>query len=191
MTMSPQPPPVTDDHQAGLSAADHMMGLEDAPFTLLEYGDYECPYCAVAEPKVRRLVETFGPQLRFVFRHLPLVELHPHAELAAEAAEAAAAQGKFWAMHRLLFGAPNHLSLADLTKHAQTIGLDMTRFHAEMADRIYTQRVQEHRRSAVLRDVHTTPTFILHGKVIDISSGFDRLEEAVHALKSPHAAKSL
>jgi len=90
-------------------------------------------------------------------------------------------------MHRLLFGAPNHLSLADLTKHAQSIGLDMTRFHAEMADRIYTQRVQEHRRAAKLSNLHTTPAFILNGKLIDTSSGFEKLEVAVHALKKQHA----
>jgi protein-disulfide isomerase len=187
LTMNLHTSPVAEVQQVGLSAADHMMGLEDAPFTLLQYGDYECPHCVRAEPKVRRLVDTFGPQLRFVFRHLPLMALHPHAELAAEAAEAAAAQGKFWAMHRLLFGAPNHLTLADLTKHAQFIGLDMIRFHAEMADHIYTQRVQEHRRAAALSDVHTTPTFILNGRVIDTSSSFDELEVAVLALSKPHA----
>lgn len=186
--MHPQPAtPAASVHPTGLTAADHALGDEDAPFTLLEYGDYECPASARAEPKVRHLLETFGPQLRFVFRHLPHLELHPHSELAAEAAEAAAAQGKFWEMHRLLFGAPNHLSLADLTKHAQTIGLDMTRFHAEMADRIYTQRVQEHRRAAKLSDLHTTPAFILNGKLIDTSSGLDKLEAAVRALKRSQA----
>jgi protein-disulfide isomerase len=185
--MHPQPAPVVGLHPTGLTAADHALGDEDARFTLLEYGDYECPASAEAEPKVRHLVETFGPLLRFVFRHLPHLELHPHSELAAEAAEAAAAQGKFWAMHRLLFGAPNRLSLADLTKHAQSIGLDMTRFHAEMTGRIYTQRVQEHRRAAKLSDLHTTPTFILNGMLIDTSSGLDKLEAAVHALKRPHA----
>jgi len=187
--MNRHPSPVAQAHQVGLSAADHMLGLEDAPFTLLEYGDYECPFCARAEPKVRHLVETFGPTLRFVFRHFPLVQLHAHAGLAAEAAEAAAAQGKFWAMHHLLFGAPHHLTMLDLTKHAQTIGLDITRFHAEMADRIYTQRVQEHRRAATLSNVHTTPTFILNDKWVDITPGFDKLENAINALKNRHSAK--
>lgn len=183
--MHPQPAtPAASVHPTGLTAADHALGDEDAPFNLLEYGDYECPASARAEPKVRHLLETFGPQLRFVFRHLLHLELHPHSELAAEAA---AAQGKFWEMHRLLFGAPNHLSLVDLTKHAQTIGLDMTRFHAEMADRIYTQRVQEHRRAAKLSDLHTTPAFILNGKLIDTSSGLDKLEAAVRALKRSQA----
>ena len=185
--MHPQPTPAVGVHPTGLTAADHALGDADAPFTLLEYGDYGCSASVEAEPKVRHLVKTFGPQLRFVFRHLPHLELHPHSELAAEAAEAAAAQGRFWEMHRLLFGAPNHLSLADLTKHAQSIGLDMTRFHAEMTDRIYTQRVQEHRRAAKLSNLHTTPTFILNGKLIDISSNLEKLEAAVHALKRPHA----
>jgi protein-disulfide isomerase len=171
-------------HEAGLSAADHSLGPDDARTTLLEYGDYECPYCVKAAPRVRHLVETLAPQMRFVFRHLPLIELHPHAELAAEATEAAAAQGKFWEMHHLLFATPNRLTLADLTQHAQTIGLDMTRFHAEIADHIYTQRVQEHRRAAGVNDVHTTPTFILNGKRVDVSDGFDALEAAAHAATS-------
>ncbi|MFT5933465.1 MAG: protein-disulfide isomerase [Hydrogenophaga sp.] len=185
--MHPQPAPIAGVHPTGLTADDHALGDADARFTLLEYGDYQCTYSAEAEPKVRHLVDTFGPQLRFVFRHLPHLELHPHSELAAEAAEAAAAQGKFWEMHRLLFGAPNHLSLVDLTKNAQSIGLDMTRFHAEMADRIYTQRVQEHRRAAKLSNLHTTPAFILNGKLIDTSGGLEKLEAALHALKRPRA----
>ena len=184
--MHPQPAPVVGFHPTGLTAADHAIGDEDAPFTLLEYGDYECPASAEAETKVRHLVKTFGPQLRFVFRHLPHLELQPHSELAAEAAEAAAAQGKFWEMHRLLFGAPNHLSLANLTKHAQSIDLDMTRFQVEMADRTHTQWVQEHRRAAKLSNLYTTPAFILNDKLIDTSSGLEKLEAAVHALERPH-----
>ena len=169
------------NYEAGLSAADHSVGLDNAPITLLEYGDYECPACAKAAPVVRQITERFGSQLRLVFRHLPLMALHPHAELAAEAAEAAAAQGKFWEMHYLLFASPKHLSLPNLTQHAQAIGLDMTRFHAEMADHIYTQRVQEHRRAAALSGVETTPTFILNGQRIDLSHGLDALEAAAHA----------
>lgn len=176
-----KPSAAEPNYQAGLSAADHSIGLEDAPITLLEYGDYECPACAKAAPVVHQLVERFGSQLRFVFRHLPLLELHPHAELAAEAAEAAAAQGKFWEMHHLLSVSPNHLSPPDLTQHAQTIGLDMTRFHAEMADHIYTQRVQEHRAAAALSGVHATPTFILNGKRVDISDGLDIMKAATQA----------
>ncbi|MEN9320448.1 MAG: hypothetical protein RL039_261 [Pseudomonadota bacterium] len=169
------------NHLAGLTAADHSMGPDDARITLLEYGDFECPACAATAPAVRQLVERLGPKIRFVFRHLPLLEVHPHAELAAEAAEAAAAQGKFWEMHDRLFATPNRLKLPDLIQHAQTMDLDMNRFHAELTDHIYTQRVQEHRRAAALSNVHTTPTFVLNGKRVDISGGFGALEAAVHA----------
>lgn len=166
--------------EAALSAADHMLGNTHAGLTLLEYGDYECTACIQAEPLTRHLVDAFGDRLRFVFRHYPLVEVHPHAELAAEAAEAAAAQGQFWAMHHLLFSPPHHLKMSALTAHAQAIGLDMIRFHAEMADRIYTQRVQEHRRAGERSNVRATPTFILNGIHVDVSFGFEKLEEAIH-----------
>lgn len=182
--------PTESTHEAGLTAADHSLGLEGAPITLLEYGDFECPACAQAEPMTRHFVETFGNQLRFVFRHFPLVEMHPNAERAAEATEAAAAQGKFWEMHHVLFDAPHHLTMADLTKHAESIGLDMIRFHAEMADRIYTQRIQEHRRAGELANVGSTPAFFLNGKFVDVSFGLDKLEEAVNAISRPHPAGS-
>lgn len=167
--------------EAALAAADHMLGDALSTLTLVEYGDYECPYCVRAEPLTQRLIETSGTRLRFVFRHFPLVEMHPHAELAAEASEAAAAQGQFWAMHRKLFTQTHDLSLPGLTACAESIGLEMNRFNGEMADRIYTQRVQEHRRAAVQSGVQTTPTYFLNGKVIDVSAGFDRLDQAVHA----------
>jgi len=123
---------VVTSPEAALTAADHMLGDAHATSTLLEYGDYECPFCVRAEPLTQQLIETSGPRLRFVFRHLPLVELHAHAGLAAEAAEAAAAQGQFWAMHRLLFTPAQHLTLPVLTACAESIGLDMNRFNAEI-----------------------------------------------------------
>jgi len=167
--------------EAALAAADHTLGDTHAGLTLLEYGDYECPACIQAEPLTQHLVEAFGKRLCLVFRHFPLVEVHPHAELAAEAAEAAAAQGKFWEMHHLLFSQPHHLTLPALAAHAQSIGLDMNRFNAEMADRIYTQRIQEHRRAAVRSGVRATPAFYLNGTPVDVSFGFEKLEEAIHA----------
>ncbi len=171
--------------EAGLSAADHMLGDPGAKLTLVEYGDYECPACIQAEPLVRHLVDTEGHRLRFVFRHYPLVEVHPHAELAAEAAEAAAAQGQFWPMHHLLFAQKQHLDGAALAGYAESIGLDMLRYHGEMNDRIYTQRVQEHRRAGDRSGLHATPTFFLNGAVVDVSFGINKLTEAVHAaLKS-------
>ena len=168
-----------------LAAADHMLGDLHAGLTLLEYGDYECPACIRAEPPTQQLVETFGKRLRFIFRHFPLVEVHPQAELAAEAAEAAAAQGKFWAMHHRLFSQPHQLTRAALATHAQSIGLDMNRFNAEMADRIYTQRIQAHRRAGEHSGVRTTPTYFLNGTVVAVSFGFEQLEEAIHAALRP------
>lgn len=165
--------------QAALTGADHTQGNADAALTLLEYGDYECPACIQAEPLTRHLVETFGKRLRFVFRHCPLVEAHPHAELAAEAAEAAAAQGQFWAMHHLLFTQAHHLKPAALTGYAESLGLDMHRFNGEMSDRIYTQRVQAHRRAAEQAGIRATPAFFLNGAAVDVSFGLVNLEASI------------
>jgi len=175
--------------EAASSAADHMLGEAHANLTLLEYGDYECRACIQAEPLTQHLVEAFGKRMRFVFRHFPLFEVHPQAELAAEAAEAAAAQGKFWAMHHLLFSQPHHLALPALSARAKAIGLDMIRFNAEMADRIYTQRVQEHRRAGQHSGVRATPAFFVNGTPVDVSIGFAKLEAAIHAAlhAPPHA----
>ncbi len=169
-----------------LSAADHRQGNLQASLWLLEYGDYECPYCIQAEPLTRHLVETFGDRMTFVFRHFPQVEVHPHAELAAEAAEAAAEQGKFWPMHHKLFEQQHHLAASALAAYAESIGLDMHRFNGEMADRIYTQRVQEHRLAGTRAGLRATPTFLLNGSIVDVSFGLERLEAAIQrALESP------
>jgi len=176
--------------EAASAAAEHMLGDSNASLTLLEYGDYECRACIQAESLTQHLVQAFGKRLRFVFRHFPLMEVHLQAELAAEAAEAAAAQGRFWAMHHLLFSQHHRLALPALTAQAKSIGLDMIRFNAEMADRIYTQRVQEHRRAGEYSGVRATPAFFLNGRAVDVSFGFERLEDAIHvALQTaPHAA---
>ena len=167
-------------HEVALTADDHALGDPHAGLTLLEYGDYECAACIQAEPLTKHLVETSGKRLRFIYRHFPLVETHLQAELAAEAAEAAAAQGEFWAMHHLLLSPPHQLGLPALTAHAQSIGLDMNRFNAEMADRIYTQRIQEHRRAGERSGIHAVPSFFLNGTPVDVSFGFQKLEEAIH-----------
>lgn len=168
-----------------LAAADHVLGDENAKLLLLEYGDYECAASIHAEPLIRHLIDTHRGRLWFVFRHFPLVEVHPNAELAAEAAEAAAAQGQFWPMHHLLFSQAHHLTPAALAGYAQSLGLDMNRFNAEMGDRIYTQRIQEHRRAGVHSGLRGTPAFFLNGRAVDVSIGFEKLDEAVlSALKS-------
>jgi protein-disulfide isomerase len=171
--------------EAALTAADHVLGDAGAKITLLEYGDYECPACVQAEPLMRHFVATYKGRLRLVFRHFPLMEVHPHAELAAEAAEAAAAQGQFWPMHHLLFGQAHHLTPAALVGYAQSLRLDMNRFNAEMADRIYTQRVQEHRRAGEQAHLRATPAFFLNGRAVDVSFGFEKLEQAVQAALRP------
>lgn len=166
-------------HPTGLSGHEHETGNVNASLTLVEYGDYECPRCAQAEAVTHHLLEAFGDKLRFVFRHFPDAAAHPHAELAAEAAEAAAAQGKFWQMHALLFSMPQHLKPASLAHFAETIELDMMRFTAELADHIYLQRVREHHAAAVHLGLRGTPSFFLNNMPVDVSFGLERLENLV------------
>jgi protein-disulfide isomerase len=142
---------------------DHVRGPGEAPVTLVEYGDFECPHCGQAEPVVRHLLQTFGRDLRFVFRHLPLVEVHEHAELAAEAAEAAHAQGKFWEMHDLMFAHQSALRADDLPVYARGLGLDGDRFSDDLQARRYALRVARDLESADVSNVTGTPTFFING----------------------------
>lgn len=162
-----------------IDALDHMIGPAHSGLVVVEYGDFECPSCAQAYPAVKILMARFHHRFRFVFRHFPVEEFHPHALLAAEAAEAASAQGRFWEMHDRLFEHPHHLQLADLQRHAQALALDMTRFDAELADHVYTQRVQEHLASGRASHVRATPTFFVDGAVVDTSFGMQQLEHAI------------
>lgn len=146
-----------------VSERDHVTGPEDAPVTLVEYGDYECPYCGMAYPVVKSAQRELGKDLRFVFRNFPLAEAHPHARLAAEAAEAAAAQGKFWEMHDTLFEHQDALEAEDIIGYAKSLGLDMTQFGKDLQDSKYTKRVREDFRSGVKSGVNGTPTFFING----------------------------
>src|SRR5439155_12627270 len=121
---------------------DHNLGASHAPVTVVEYGDFECPNCKQAAPAVKLLLERFPGRVRLVWRHFPLEEVHPHALGAAMAAEAAAAQGKFWAMHDLLFQNQGHLKPQHLRGYAERLELDMTRYDAEMSEQYYLQRVR-------------------------------------------------
>jgi NhaA family Na+:H+ antiporter len=141
---------------------DHVQGPDDAPVTLVEYGDYECPYCRQVVPIVRDLQERFGDRLRYVFRHFPLTTAHPHAQLAAEAAEAAGAQGKFWDMHYLLFEHQGTLHSADLVRYARELELDLERFERELAEHTHAERVREDFRSGVRSGANGTPAFFLN-----------------------------
>lgn len=165
---------------------DHIRGPVDAPLTLVEYGDFECPFCSKATGSIRDVREHFGDDLRYVFRHLPLDEHHPHARFAAEAAEAAAAQGRFWDMHDHLFAHSDALSRDEIYEHAQQLGLDMDRFDEDLRLGRYRHRVEDDDLDAETSDVFGTPTFYLgatgsdlarHTGPFDAATSIRRLEE--------------
>jgi protein-disulfide isomerase len=160
---------------------DHLEGSLHARTTLLEYGDFECPSCKVAVTTPKLLLERYPNKVRFIFRHFPVQEAHPHALMAAEVAEAAAAQGKFWQMHDVLFQNQMHLKEKDLHRYAAELGLDMARYKAEMDDHIYLQKVREHIDGARRSHIRATPTFFIDGVVQDISFGMKALHDAVAA----------
>ncbi|GAA0224272.1 DsbA family protein [Haladaptatus pallidirubidus] len=146
---------------------DHVDGVVDATVTLVEYGDYECPYCEEAHQAVKELRRTLNERVRFVFRHFPLTQLHPHAQRAAEAAEAAAEQGKFWEMHDLLFEHPSEIREAELQDFAATLDLDLTQFNDELAMHTHRSRVREDIISGAQSGVIGTPTFFINGERYD------------------------
>jgi protein-disulfide isomerase len=163
---------------------DHIRGpKEDALVTLVEYGDFECPFCGQAEPVVRELIREYG-ELRFVFRHLPLTDVHPRAQQAAEAAEAAALQGKFWEMHDTLMDHQGALTLRDLVGYARELGLDTDRFIADLRAHAGAGRVAEDVESADLATVSGTPTFFINGKRYQDAFDLATFKQAVRAAKS-------
>ena len=153
-----------------VSERDHVQGLEGAPVTLVEYGDYECPYCGQAYPIIKNIQRHLADELRFVFRNFPIAQVHPHAEHAAEAAEAAGAQNKFWEMHDRLYEHQQELSDSDLLTHASAIGeMDVTRFENEMSNHSHAGRVREDFMSGIRSGVNGTPTFYINGVRYDDS----------------------
>lgn len=148
-----------------LSDEDHTLGPENAPVELVEFGDYECPYCGAAQPAVREIRQQMGDRLRYGFRNFPLTQVHPFAEQAAEAAEAAGGQGKFWQMHDLLFQNQQALQLADLLGYAQQLGLDMNRFQRDLQEHTYLPRIRRDYESGVASGVPGTPTFFINGQM--------------------------
>ena len=162
---------------------DHIQGPPDAPVQLVEFGDYECPYCGEAYPVVKAIQERLGDQMSFVFRNFPLAQAHPHAEEAAEAAEAAGAQGKFWEMHDMLYENQDALEPEDLVQYARALRLDLPRFVLEMREHLYKERVREDFRSGVRSGVNGTPTFFINGVrhdgPFDLVSLLAAIEEAV------------
>jgi len=168
--------PVTLERPVG--PEDHVRGSLSAPVTLLEYGDFECPFCARAYPVVKQLLARFGSELCFVFRHTPRATSHPHAQHAAEATEAAAAQGKFWEMHDRLFENQNALTDADLKKQAIAVGLDAARFDADFASHAFAARVHAQEAGAA-HTVLTTPTFFVNGERFDDTPDLVTLTAAI------------
>jgi protein-disulfide isomerase len=165
-----------------LSAHDHIQGSPDTGIVLLEYGDYECPYCGAAYPVVKELQKRMKGKMSFAFRNFPLANAHPHAELAAEAAEAAAAQGKFWEMHDALYENQAALEPENLEQYAAAVGLDLRRFTKEMNEHVYTSKVKDDFRSGVRSGVNGTPSFFINGVLYngsyDVHSILTALREA-------------
>lgn len=148
---------------AAVGPGDHAIGPSNAPITLVEYGDYECIHCARAHGVMKTVQQTLGRGLRFVFRHFPLTHLHPHAQAAAELAEAAAQAGSFWQMHEMLFEHQDALTARDLLSYATRLGLDGRRLLLEVTSHLYAPRVREDYASGVRSGVHGTPSFFVNG----------------------------
>jgi protein-disulfide isomerase len=164
-----------------VSTHDHAEGPPDAALTLVEYGDYQCPYCGAAYPVVKRVQKTLGNKLRFVFRNFPLTQAHPYALIAAQAAEAAALQGKFWEMHDLLFEEQQLLKPEIISSWAKRIGLNVEQFGDDIKEGFVEKRIQEDRRSGIRSGVNGTPTFFINGMRYDGSNDYNSLLAALQS----------
>lgn len=164
---------------------DHIRGPESAPLTLVEYGDFECPYCGMAYPIVESLLERLPDRVRLVFRHFPLSKMHPHAQTAAEAAEAAGAQGKFWEMHAALFEHQKALELESLIEYAGALGLDVAQFTTDLRERKFNDRVRRDFAGGVRSGVNGTPSFFINGERYDGEWDLDSLVAVVESVSTP------
>lgn len=171
---------------------DHVLGLADAPVTLVEYGDFQCPHCRAAHFYLKNVLATMDNDMRFVFRHMPLTQIHPMAQLAAEAAEAAGAQGEFWPMHDSIYENQDLLSPALLTRLGQRLGLGMQRFTDDVGTHRFLPKVKEDFMSAVRSGAAGTPSFFINGEPyegsFDDESLIDALRFAAQA-RAPHVTK--
>ncbi len=162
---------------------DHVQGPSTALVTLVEYGDYQCPFCGNIQPVIKKLQKHYGNQLRFVFRNFPQVRVHAYAQRAAEAAEAAGAQGKFWEMHDYLYEHPETLDVENLARAANALGLDKVKFDREIAERVYADRVQRDIQSGNASGVGGTPAIFINGARSDDDDDFEtlkvKIEEAI------------
>jgi len=167
---------------------DHIQGPSSAVVTLVEYGDYQCPFCGDVSPIIQKLQKRFVDQLRFVFRNFPLARIHAYAQRAAEAAEAAGGQRKFWEMHDYLFEHQEALDAENLVRAAVALGLDKVKFDREVAERVYADRVQQDIQSGIDSGVEGTPTIFINGVRNDDDDDFDtlraKIEEAMMLSKA-------
>ena len=163
---------------------DHIRGSVNAPVTIVEYGDFECPYTGMAYPIVKEIMKQFGDKIYFVYRNFPLNDIHPHAQHAAEAAEAAAAQDKFWQMHDYLFEHQKALDDNHLLEYAQKVGLNVDRFKGEMSGHVYVPLINKSLKSGIDSGVEGTPTFFINGQRYEDSWDIDTLsnflKESLH-----------
>jgi NhaA family Na+:H+ antiporter len=162
-----------------LGPEDHVRG--DGPLELVMYGDFQCPYCTAAQSILARVERRLAGRLRFAFRHLPITELHPDAQNAAEASEEAAAQGRFWEMHDRLYAARGQLDVADLVAYAGELGLDAERVRSALADHVHADRVRRDAAGAVAMGVRGTPTFFVNGELHEGAFDAGSLVEALEA----------
>ena len=158
---------------------DHIQGSPSALVTLVEYGDYQCPFCGDTYPIIKKLQKHFGDQLRFAFRNFPLVRIHVYAQRAAEAAEAAGAQGKFWEMHDHLFEHQDALDAENLVRAADALSLDKVKFDRDVAEHVYAARVQQDIQSGIDSGVGGTPTIFINGVRNDDDDDFETLKAKV------------
>ena len=169
---------------------DHVEGPSTAIVTLVEYGDYQCPFCGNTHPIIKKLQKHYGDQLRFVFRNFPQVRVHAYAQRAAEAAEAATAQGKFWEMHDYLYEHQEALDVENLARAAGVLGLDRVKFNREVAERVYADRVQRDIQSGNDSEVGGTPTIFINGVRNDDDDDFETLKAKIdEAIQLGNASK--
>jgi len=162
--MSASPSEIPSSLADPVTPLDHLLGVIEAPITLVEFGDYECPDCLNAVPIVRAVRESLGERLCFVFRHFPRSSIHPHASAAAEAAEAAGDQGKFWQMHEALFAHQKEFADLDFTHLALTLGLEVYQFELSLTSQRHRRHIVSDYESGVRSGVHSTPTFFINGR---------------------------
>jgi len=178
-----KPPPAPTLKPPLVESRDHILGPTDATIELVEYGDFECPHCGRAFKIVQQIRVELGDRLRFGYRHFPLAKMHPHARAAAEASEAAGAQGKFWEMHDILFQHGQALELGNVTRYAEEIGVpDTPKFKAEISAETYAPRVQEDLASGVRSGVNGTPTFFLNGRRHNGGYDYESIMQAIGEL---------